>query len=419
MDIIRRYYTNKFKQKVIKRAGIGFILLFIFLPNVGLTKNIHSEKSIENPFFSDVDKKTENLATLTMDCNIQANLNEHIQYARTRILPRVSQEVQQLLKPQKDIHGNFLQPAESIDAGGLFHTHIRTPLALIAQPTERGLHPIFSDSQAYHLQYHSFERFDFFKSRWLQELGNIQDPELQNWLSEREKTLTEYKKHESVFDYSSNSVAFQLREKWSAFTDEVRQKYVTLWYQHLYGNTPVDPELSQWLKQRLDQKLRMLEPFEHFYAQTITIHRSIVSTDERFITIRPLNIEGFSQQATVYFEERSDSPEVENVIKQAESLGYQYILNHFKGNFPKESFPEDTNWDQHSQLARNLRSAALQSNDPLYKYREDLEGDYSFGQHYFFAWDEQFIYSVNYFIRCNTSDLPDNIEDHVFKRPSF
>lgn len=360
------------------------------------------------------------MAKLTINCNIEANINEHIQYVRTQIFPRVSREIQQLLKPQKDIHGNFLQAAESIDAGGLFHTHIRTPLALIAQPTKRGLHPLFSDSQVYHLQYHSFERFDTFLSRWLQELKNIEHPELQIWLSERKKTLTEYNKHRDSFGYNGEGpTASELRKKWPALTDKVRQKYVALWYHSLYGDTQVDFELSQWLKQRLNQKLKMLEPFVTFYAQTITAHRSIVSTNERFITIEPLNIEGFLQPATVYFEERSDSPEVEGVIKQAESLGYQYILNHFDGNFPKESFHKNTNWDQHTLLAGKLRSAATQSNNPFYKYKEALAKDYSFKAHYFFSWDKQFIYSINYFIPCNISDIPDNIEDHIFKRPSF
>ena len=409
-------YLTLFKRPF-SFAGIVFVLLFIFLPKVCLAKNIYPEKTIENPFA--IDRKTEVLAKLTMDCNIQANLGEHIQHIIAHVLPRVSREIQQLLKPQKDIHGNFLQMAESIDAGGLFHTHIRTPLTVIAQPAERGLHPLFSDSQAYHLQYHSFERFDLFKSRWLQELESTQDPELQNWISEREKILTEYNRKESAFSYGQNSTLFEIIKRWPVITDEVRQKYVTLWYQSLYGNTQMDPELDQWVRQRLDQKLRMLEPFERFYEQKITVHRSIVSTDERFIIIRPLNIDGFSQQATVYFEERSDNSEVENVIRRAESLGYGYILNHFDGNFPKESFPKNIHWDQHAQLAKNLRSAALQSDDPLYNYKRALADDYSFEKHYFFSWDEQFIYSVNYFIRCNISDIPDDLEDRLFRRPSF
>ena len=418
-DIAKRYHTkmNSNRKSSNGLRVLGLIIFFIFLPNIGLTKNIHSEKTIENPFA--VDRKTENLAKLTMNCNIQANLNEHIQYVRTQVLPRIPQEIQQLLRPQKDIHGNFLQAAESIDAGGLFHTHIRNPLTVIAQPTERGLHPLFSDSQAYHLQYHSFERFNLFKSRWLQELEKLQDPELQNWISEREKILVEYNKHKGPFNYGQNSAVSEITKKWPVLTDEVRQKYVTLWYQSLYGDTQTDPELDQWLKQRLDQKLRMLEPFERFYEQKITVSRSIVSTNERFIIIQPLNIEGFSQPATIYFEERSDNTEVESVIRQAENLGYGYILNHFDGNFPKESFPEDTNWDQHTQLAKKLRSAALQSDDPLYKYREALDDDYSFENHYFFTWDDQFIYSVNYFIPCDTSKIPDDIEDRIFRRPTF
>lgn len=328
-----------------------------------------------------------------IDCHITENLDEHTHFIRTKLFPRVSLELEQLLTPQISRSGQIIQVAETIDNGDLFHVHLRTPILNLPNNKKSGLMPEFTSQQSQHLQYHSFERTDLMSSMWLSQLESINNPLISNWV-QRVEEYRKKKKPDPAFGGNYE------KEPFTSLSEMQRLYFVNAWYAHQFSTTA--KTYTSWVKLRLKEKIRILDPGDFFHDyKSLYRDRSLVSTEDLFSIIDPLNINGYVQPATIYFEERSDSLGVDHVLKRAESFGLSYIINSSGKTFRKNSFPKDTPWKLHQQLADELRRAANKENF-LYVFKDvlSINSDYSFGQHFIFGWDDKYLFSIKYFLQC-------------------
>lgn len=358
------------------------ILILSSLIFVGF-KPTHKLTRMSIPYVGRVVSKRE------LHCHLKKNLFSHFDHVRMIVLPRVSKELQQILTPHQDVDGNWLLFSEGINYGDLFHSHIRVPLTLVSDGRP-GLDSVFTDTSLYHLQYHSFEYHGHFTKAWKRELAQIDDEEINVWLESIAKRDQELK---AFPDYTMvDGILTELKPS----SEEQRKRWANLWFDRFKQKRSWTIDLKQWHMERLLEKLRIIDPEIFVSHLSITENRSIVSTNERFTVIKPINIDGYNQPANVYFEERSDNREIEAIINRAQSQGLSHIINSSSPHFDASSFPLDTDWELHTQLSKEIRAAALASSDDLYAYKHHFGGDYTFENHYMMAWDETYFFSVRY-----------------------
>lgn len=350
-----------------------------------------------------LDRDTEKLAKASQACHLQKHLGAHTSYVQKQVFPRIERELKQILAPQQGANGETFYISESVDYGDLFHAHIRDPLSLIPAASA-SLNPQFSDSREYHLQYHSYEYMEYMQINWLRQLQGIDHPDLQSWLKARQEYIEAQNSAGGQFgNYGSGRVETGLK----ILTDEQRNAFGRLWHDHL---GPKSPGFSL-----LIEKLRYLDPKDLKLGSTLLAHRSVVSTDEKFIVIDPLNLKDHWQPATVYFEELKDAPAVQAVIERAKALGLKRIINVKSKYFLREAFPKETSLDLHAQMMKELAEAAQKTTaqDPLYMFGHAFEGPVDIDGHVVVGWSEKYLFSIRYFLPCNEKEqaLADSVTE--------
>lgn len=343
------------------------------------------------PSSSSKSSDNEDIAKASLDCHIQNNIYPHSQFILSKLLPRVTEELSELLTPQYRVDGKLIQVAESISYGDLFHVHVRTPIRMVPNYNEVSLQKFTIDQKDIHLQYHSFEYNDYNLKKWVNELKKINHPDINNWLALRE----DYQKKVDTTSEFSDPIT---RPK--ILSEEKATKFAQIWFNNLEDKP--SPLHSQWVESRLREKIVMIDPSLFSFKNTLLENRSVLSRGNKFQIIRPLNLNGYSQPATVYFEELSDNQMVESVIQEAQEAGLSYIINSSNPDFKKSSFPKDTPWELHQFFADKIRLAATLSKDENYTFKHsyELTSSYSYQRHYIMSWNEKYFFSIRYSLFC-------------------
>ncbi len=359
-----------------------------------------SPKSFEintnNLFHAQLNKEQQTLAKTSQRCHIKQNLREHSALVQKNIIPRIEQELKQLLSLQQTKDGKIFYVAESIDYGDLFHAHVRDPLYNIPYSEELGLNHQFKDSREYHIQYHSFEYRDFTHLKWINELKLIHNSDLNVWLNELETYIREANSQTSG-EYSNSNNAAQSRLK--ALSPEQKILYSLLWHQKLGSQSPG--------QNRLSQRLSSLDPLNNKTQLDMFSYRSVVSTDDEFMIIKPLNLPDFEQNATIYFEERIDSPEVDQIIKKAQKNGLDHLINVSSRYYSDLSFGPIKNKALHQKFSQEIFLASQKTTEKnkLYMFGHAFKDDSDQNQHLLITWSDKYLFSVRYFIPCEDTDL--------------
>lgn len=328
----------------------------------------------------------------SIDCNIQENLDEHAEYLVNTVIPRVGAELQTLTKPVQQPNGEWMQVADSIDFGDLFHVHVRVPLTNMYTP--QGLSPIMKDSQRYHLQYHAWESGELFRQKWLNELAAMNNPQIRDWSIKQSEFLELW---ETGGSYTGPI-------KYPASTDnETFANLVEIYYQESgkdqYPAT-MDPA---WVKARLADRLTYLDRGRRNYPARLTQNRSVVSKDDKFEILgrNGGDLPGFEQPSNIYFDERTADSAVNNILKKAEALGFPFLVNRASPLVNDRLFGPDWDWATNDALVLELQVAASLAEDPFYTFKTIFGDVYGFQNHFILAWDNDYFYSVLYNIRCD------------------
>lgn len=380
-------------------------LIFVVVPLTSVSAKpveILRGRLPESVLSEDADER----ARASQACHLQDHLAEHVDYIHREVFPRIERELDQLLRPQTDAQGQRYFIAESVDYGDLFHSHIRNPLSVIATGASQ-LDPQFRNSELYHLQYHSYEYLEYLQINWLRQLQRIENSELQTWLSARQDYIEAAEANQG--DWSGGRAA-NLPEL-DPLTEEQRTRFARLWHSSLGSESP-------GLRQ-LNEKLKYLDPKDYRLSSHLLDYRSVVSTNEKFLIIDPLNFDDYWQPATVYFEELEDSPEVRAVVERASMAGLNQIINTHSRYFRRQLFPADTNWELHTSLMNELIQAAriTTARDPLYMFGHALESSVDVSSHVTFGWSERYLFSVRYFLPCDEEER--NLADTLTESERF
>jgi hypothetical protein len=339
-------------------------------------------------------KEEVKLSEATMYCHLQKHIAEHTSYIQENVFSRIERELEALLKPQKDKDGNIFYITEKVSYGDLFHAHIRSPLTVLKYGSKT-LDKQFKDNQSYHLQYHSYEYIDYLIIDWVKELEKIDNQELQKWLKTRNAYVDEMDKM-SFNSFNGNTP--EPKTKLNVLSEEQRAFYTALWDQALGKDSPSIAQLGQ--------KIRFIDPKDYNRSVDILSYRSVVSTLNQFTVIRPLNLKDYTQPATVYFEELSDSPLVKAVIEKAKGYGMTSIINRESKYFNPASFTGKINWDLNDKLMEELVIAAkaTTAKNPSYMFGHAYESVVDRSSHVVIGWSDKYLFSIRYFIPCDEKE---------------
>lgn len=372
----------------------NLLLVIFFLPQPCLAKSLDILKTIETDFI--YDEQIEDIAKASMYCHLLNHLGDYSNYIKDNILPRLSHELPHLLQPKWSSDGTLVQVAEAIDYSDLFHVHVRVPLTLISKD-QKSLNQIFLNSKMYHLQYHSFESPADYTKKWREELAFVGNSDLQAWLRQLNKYLEELNQSQDSYGYGISS-QLQISSP-EELSDHQLEKFSQAWLDYLLSQKMIT-DFTPWYKARLREKLRVLDPKQTIANNQITAHRSVVSTNNRFIVIKPINLDDYIQPANIYFEERDYSPEIDQVISEAEAHGLTHLINDQDNDLSHASFPSDTDWALHNRLVTKLKNAVFNSVDQYHTFKHALESKVSARNHYVFSWNKNYLFSIRYSLHC-------------------
>lgn len=393
---LRIHYLLNYSQPSCIISFMKYLLSFLLLTIAQNTPLKPFQINLNSLPPSQLNASEEALAKATHRCHLFNNLGEHSESLRKEVIPRIEEELEQLLSRQQKVNGDFFYVAESIDYGDLFHAHIRDPLSLIPYSENGGLHPQFKDSNLYHLQYHSYEFRDYTHLKWLNELLLIENAELKIWLDD----LQDYQREvSSRDDFDTSRLGLPLESHLEALTEDQKILFTTLWHNSLGGQSPGLNHLSQ--------RLSSLDPKDYNNHVSIFNYRSVVSTNDQFYVIRPLNLHDFEQSSTVYFEERSDSPEIEKIIEKAKRKGLTHIINVDARAYSDAAFDQITDKNLQRELSQEIFAAAQKTTaqNPLYMFGHVFDGEYSQNGHVLITWSDKYVFSIRYFIPCGEDQL--------------
>lgn len=376
-----------------------FVKVWVII--LGITFSVIAGAELKSVFIesgdlpkSILDKSSDALAKASHACHIQKHLGAHADYVRQNVFPRVQEELKQVLGPQKSSDGSIYYMGETVDYGDLFHAHVRDPLSLIQYNSEK-LDSQFTDNTQYHLQYHTYEYIDYLILNWSTQLKEVDNVELQAWLEKRQEYVDFVAANQEAW---SSGVSVKDETGLVALTEEQRSAFAQAWDLHLGDKSPGF--------RQLEMKVRYVDPKDFKSKIDILSYRSIVSKNDEFRIIRPLNINDHLQSATVYFEEIEDSPLVKAVIDEAKQKGFQYLVNSKSQYFSKAAFPNETRFDEQQALLDKIYEAAQKTTEdnPLYMFGHAFEGKYDQSSHVLLSWSDKYLFSIRYFIPCGDKE---------------
>jgi hypothetical protein len=343
------------------------------------------------------DKLTEDRNENLVNCHIQRYLGDYSEAMIREVLPRITSELKTLLKPQTYANGDIFQVAESIDGGDLFHSHIRVPL--IVPDDSKGLDSRLTASSVYHLQYHSFETADLFLQNWIDDLGKIQDKDLQDWLNLQKDLLAPQPSGGS--GPGPGSELAPLPPKPAPLSDIQRDRFATLWLQSASKNQTLSAPQTAWFKARLVEKLKFIDQGDRSYPRVTTASRSVVSTDDAYTVIFPLALDGYIQPATVYFSKRSENPEIDRLVRdELSKSGLKYVVN-VESEYYKQTNFRKLDYDLNKKLAERIYQVARgPSTRPRETFHNRLVDQFDFEHNVVFAWNDEYLFAFRYFIPC-------------------
>jgi hypothetical protein len=338
-------------------------------------------------------------------CHLENHLSEYSRYIQKSVLPRLRSELNRVTQVQQDQNGRFLKLADTLSAGDLFHVHLRVPVLPIDENRD-SLHPLFIDDERYHFQYHSFETFHLFVGQWRQELRQINNESLNEWLNEVDQL--EHEKRNRVDPALSGDYGSSPSPQIDPLTESQRMHFARFWFEKRKQRTPVDEDtLDSWSLQRLNHKLRMIDPMDTQGGSYVIMRDRSFISQPHSISILPygrLNFEGFIQPANLYFAPHSTIPGFAQWAERAQARGLDHLLNPLYIQDilkPNERAPQVLSDHQSlfQSLGDHIRATGDESNIFYTLFSEDNRTQAR--RHYVFFWDEQYLYSVRYSLHCD------------------
>ena len=361
--------------------GRGSIFFLVLLFSLSAEAEVFRHFNVNVTSELSADEKRE--VSSLMSCQIEENFDSYEEHIVDYILPRVDQELSIMLRPHISIEGERVQVAEEIDSSDLFHVHVRMP-----SPPLR-FHPIpfsaYLDSEVYHLQYHSFERSGMITEKWRQELSEIEDPLLSNWLLDVEEHLFLESQLQDPGLYYGARTSFETPLV-APLTEEQKDYFSKLWYDLENKNIRHSDDYKSWLLERLKTRLNFIDPETHAFNNLFSNSRSVVSTGRDYLILNQLSIPDHDQFANIYFEDRADMPEeFEELIQSLEA-------------------------DEKSTMVRGEEefSRALQIfngiEDDYNVLKYAYSNAYSAQKHRLISWSKDHVFSVSFSLNCSDED---------------
>lgn len=247
-------------------------------------------------------------------CAIQQDLITNLDWIYDTVLPRVQSEVATLLKPQI-IENRKIFVAHNVDNADLFHFHIRYPSKLDVTDASA-----VRDSKNYHLHYHSYEKIDLMRLKWLQEIRALNDSATQVWLEARWNKANE--KPSSQVGGFTNSGPDLVKD--TEMNAAGVSRLAELWHGQLGERSPGIEYVSMWtefLNARLVSKS----------LNELLRYRSVASFDDRFDIIKGLDLPNIWQSADVTYVPVSGNEDLADLVTRFMSENKQKWLINYEG----------------------------------------------------------------------------------------
>ena len=376
-----------------QQTTIFLLLILISFPC--FSKEIVQMRDFQQDTWLSKDEKER--AKKSIFCHVRHHLGEYTDYIFKNVTPRMAKEIPQLISRQVDTKGEFVQIGERLSRGDLFHGHVRVPIMDMLEDEQGGLHPIFKNDEKYHFQYHSFETHELFTNQWIEELDQIENLELQNWILQL-KARRNFRTED--MDYTSGAYGSGPQPPpVEILSEEMLNRFSRLWYdqQTLSEETP---QVRNWLLERYKKKLQLLDPNQVGGGASVLSNRSVMTTKSFIGILRALNLSDYMQPANIYFARRSDYKGLNAVILKAEQKGLNKILNPDSRHFETGSFTV-MDMDFHRELSASLRQTFAQENIEKSIFSNIAHSDREFSGLQAYSWDEDFIFAIRYSILCD------------------
>jgi hypothetical protein len=296
-------------------------------------------------------------------CSFRKFYPQHIEHLVNIVLPRVESEIDELIEPHI-LDGKSFAVADTISYADLFHFHWRFP----THPTSFTKEEL-TDSNNYHLLYHSFEHLDFLLIAWLKSIDSMsqagtkaKDPELSLWLSER---LAQNKPGGSS---SPANDSYTVNLQHIKFSDDKLQTLTSAWHTSLGNQSPGIYRLALRLKVLNDK-------FHESAAITELLeNRNLVSFTDHYEILRFSSLPDSWQPATVYFDKIENNPQIAAELGAFMKKTKKKWLSNPEG--PTAAYlPLDKNLRMDSiEAIHNIKGWAQKNRDPLNIFKKTVLG---------------------------------------------
>lgn len=335
-------------------------------------------------------------------CHVKKFLPEYTSYIKEDVLPRLNTELALLTKINIDRDGRVLKVADRLSGGDLYHVHLRAPI-LSVDGERKKLSPIFTNPDRYHLQYHSFETFGLYVQAWTSELREISDQALQAWLSK----IEEYKGSVQGQEDPGISGDYErvVKVDLPALSEERVHYFAGLWFKfnNKRERNLLDP-VDTWIYNNLVSKVKTIDPVRlASETRDVIRDRSVISQGKVFKILpnRRTNIDGYIQAANIYFAPRLSIPGLYRIVKKAEALGFDKLVNSRSKHVRSYFSLMDDDALRYQAILDDLAEVVALNTDEQNILSKILEPSREGSHHSVFLWDDEFIYSIRYSIHCD------------------
>lgn len=374
---------------------IVILLLHVF--SISANAQNYSFETLDLDSFLHLEQNENDEIENSLFCHGEKHIEEYTQYIQSQVIPRLRIELPQLTQIQTDDRGRILKVADVISTGDLFHAHLRVPINPLPTQTQT-LNSNFTDPSKFHIQFHSFEIHHLFVAEWKNEILQISNPELRNWMAQ----VADFEEQQNSMGDPGFGSYNPIDSDLEALSDGSLIKFARLWFDWKYQREITNSQLDQWQLNRLINKLSMIDPKNITGgSRDILKDRSLISQHETFKILPRLNIKGYFQFANIYFTPLDQIPNITELISSATKANISSIYNIDSPKFPRSNFTQFDNDEVHKSLFQDLVAAIDQTQNPNIIFYNQLQDTFKLDEFLVFMWDDKHLYAIRYSLLCD------------------